>query len=183
MEVLFRALTTGKLCLFGEKIFADQIKIDVILGEFRQKMNTLSLWKNNFEEMDKVALAFALGRSELDDLDMVFITKTDFESLFSFDFTAKGNTTYEKMKKTHCNIIDITFSQYKQFVSYVIDEINQEHCKSYTQYELECIAAFQIEKKDLSLNSIPKPWKKTVIEEIKKINPNFFERQETSEEQ
>lgn len=140
---------------------------DAITSCLRTYNNTLSTWLiENEEQLDAAILALITG-SKVEKLDSFQLIYFNEEMLNSLDLkleSTEGDTVIDKLKSSHRDISELTYTKIGKVKDVVLDCLKNDRFKSVTKGELKKLLAEAISKDQLKFEDLHE----NVIKELKK---------------
>ena len=156
----------------------DELDSDSV-SELGTSGHDLSVWEvttsNGSSNLDDVALALAMTRSNVEEMYIVFLDTSEIKSKYQWAVglhPEDGDTKYSHMRGAHTNFVLCSFWEQGYLAEHIHKLIgNSKNYKYYNPDDLKKLAYFAAKSGNLKADDLNRPWKSAVKEMIEIYGP------------
>ena len=154
MSLLVRKIDKGKW-LQTDIASGEDVSADAITNRMKTSGNALSVWEIESEtSIEEAILAIVSQHEHLESIDVV-VMNSGYLKENGIDVANRlGRTPVGDLQETHRNLSDLSYSKLGVIAYHIVEQLNQNNSKRYTEGQIKRILRTAIEQSRLGVDDL-----------------------------
>ncbi len=145
----------------------DEISADAITSDLRTQNNTLSFWRCDIAEQNKLeeaALAIAAGRDSIDRLDIVWLADDDLREDGQTLENTEGRTPAIELSKRHVDVCRLDYLRLGKIAYCIVKALKENRYQRLTKNHVRKLLTSAVGQGRIDINDLGVKVKKELLE-------------------